>query len=191
MVDDNHHLGPTPLTTLSINCVSDFVLDYMHLLCLGVTRKMIKCWISGLLNVRIGAQKAQEISSKLLGLSAFVPREFVRKQRSLSEINRWKATAFRLFLLYTGIVALKGNLKDELYNNFLLIFVASSILINPNGCDELYAYADTLLTLFVRDMQALYGHTMCLYNVHGLTYLSSDAEKFGSLDNVSAFPFEN
>ena len=36
-------------------------------------------------------------------------------------------------------------------NNFLLIFVASSILLSPNhGCDKLYAYADTFLTLFVK-----------------------------------------
>ena len=192
MVDDNHHLGSTPLITLSMDCISDFVLDYMHLLCLGVTRKMLKCWLSGPLTVRVAARTGQEISTKLLGLSAFIPKEFVRKQRSLQEIDRWKATEFRLFLLYTGIVVLKGYLKDELYNNFVLLFVASSILLKPDrASDELYEYADTLLKLFVKDLQALYGQTMCVYNVHGLTHLSSDAKKFGSLDSVSAFPFEN
>jgi len=103
-----------------------------------------------------------------------------------------EATEFRLFLLCTGVVALKGNLKDELYNNFQLIFVASSILLNPkHGCAYALCICWILLTLFVRDVQALYGHTMCVNNVHGLTHLSSDAKKFGSLDNVSAFPFEN
>lgn len=32
---------------------------------------------------------------------------------------------------------------------------------------------------------------MAVYNVHGLVHLSGDAHMFGSLDNISAFPFEN
>ena len=97
MSDDGHHLGPTPLTDLKINFIDDFVLDYMHLLCLGVTRKLLKTWMHGTLNVRLAACKIQEISSKLLSLSVFIPREFVRKSRGLSEIDRWKATEFSYF----------------------------------------------------------------------------------------------
>ena len=44
-IDDNHYdLGSTPPTALSMDCKSQFVLDYMQLLCLRVTQKMIKCW---------------------------------------------------------------------------------------------------------------------------------------------------
>ena len=32
---------------------------------------------------------------------------------------------------------------------------------------------------------------MLVYNIHGLVHLANDVRKFGSLDNVSSFPFEN
>ena len=32
---------------------------------------------------------------------------------------------------------------------------------------------------------------MLVYNVHGLVQLAEDASRFGCLDNISAFPFEN
>ena len=38
---------------------------------------------------------------------------------------------------------------------------------------------------------ALYGHEIMVYNVHGLVHLAEDVRKFGCLDNLSAFPFEN
>ena len=38
MLGDDHHLGPSPLTGKGIGMVSQFVLDYMHLVCLGIVR---------------------------------------------------------------------------------------------------------------------------------------------------------
>ena len=167
LTDDGYHNGPTPLSTLSITFVCDFVLDYMHLICLGVTRRLLKSWISnGPLSVRLPARAVQEISSTLLSFSSYIPRDFVRKQRALSEIDRWKANEFRLFVLYTGIVALKGKLSEELYNNFLLLSVSCNILLNPTlHNNDLYHYADKLLNLFVVDLKQLYRNTNIMFTV--------------------------
>ena len=87
---------------------------------------------------------------------------------------------------------MNGVLSDQLYNNFLLLFVSSTILLSRNlAHDDLYEYADKLLKLFMSDLDELYGHTMLVYNVHGLTHLASDAKRFGCLDKISAFSFEN
>ncbi|KAF5281922.1 hypothetical protein FQR65_LT14448 [Abscondita terminalis] len=40
----NHHDGLTPLTSLDIGIISQIPIDYMHLCCLGVMRKMLKMW---------------------------------------------------------------------------------------------------------------------------------------------------
>lgn len=47
MHDDAHHHGPTPLSVLSIGLVTQFVFDYMHLVCLGVVRRLLNFWRRG------------------------------------------------------------------------------------------------------------------------------------------------
>lgn len=36
-----HHIGENPFSPLNLGMVSCFPLDYMHLVCLGVTRRLI------------------------------------------------------------------------------------------------------------------------------------------------------
>ena len=39
--------------------------------------------------------------------------------------------------------------------------------------------------------QYIYGSDQVVYNTHSLIHLADDARRFGALDNVSCFPFEN
>jgi len=48
-----------------------------------------------------------------------------------------------------------------------------------------------LLDSFVKDFEIIYGRYLISHNIHGLTHLCDDYDKFGPLDNCSAFPFEN
>ena len=52
-------------------------------------------------------------------------------------------------------------------------------------------YANQLLCQFVQQFCELYRVDMLVYNVHGLVHLAKDIEKFGPLDNLSAFIFES
>ena len=191
MSDSDHHLGPSVLSALPIGFVSQFPLEYMHLVCLGVTRRLLLCWLRGPVLTRLPAAKVSMISDKLISLSPYMPREFVRKPRSLNEVARWKATEFRQFLLYTGPAVLCGVLPISLYENFLLLSVAIMILVTPRFCKLHCDYAAQLLTVCVENMKLLYGEGMIVYNVHGLIHLADDVRRFGALDNFSAFPFEN
>jgi hypothetical protein len=58
--------------------------------------------------IRMSAQNIEEISNRLTDLAKFVPKQFARKPSGLGEIDRWKATEFRHFLLYTGKIVLKA-----------------------------------------------------------------------------------
>lgn len=120
MTDEDHHLGPSPLRDLSIGMVTQFPLDYMHLVCLGVTRHLISMWTSGPEHVRLGSRVMSCLSESLVKMKNFVPREFARKPRPLSERDRYKATEFRQFLLYTGPVVLAGAIPDVMYKSFML-----------------------------------------------------------------------
>ena len=132
MTDDEHHTHPCPLKPLPLGCVTQFGLDYMHLTCLGVMRRLILYWKGpdGPLKVRLGRNMVCDLSSRLLHLSQFVPVEFARKPRSLDEVLRWKATEFREFVLYSGPVVLRDILADDLYNHFMLLFVSMRILVS-------------------------------------------------------------
>jgi len=48
MTDSDHHHTISPLTELNFGLVSQFPLDYMHLVCLGVVRKIVFCGYLGL-----------------------------------------------------------------------------------------------------------------------------------------------
>ena len=149
MADEGHHRGPSPFRELNIGMVSQFPLDYMHLVCLGVMRRLLWLWRKGPLQGRISSRNLGSISNLLVGLVGFIPGEFSRKPRPLMEVDRWKATEFRQLLLYTGPVVLLGNLRDALYKNFLLLHVALYILVSPSLCQQYCDYAEQLLVLFV------------------------------------------
>lgn len=161
--DEEHHRGATPLSALNFGLVSGFALDYMHLVCLGVVRKLLNFWLCGPVNSnsshasRLPAFAVRSLSDKLIHLSKFVPREFARKPRSLSEIDRWKAVEFRTFLLYTGPVVLSGILPDDVFNHFLLLSVAISLLASPRYCKIYNDYANQLLICFVEQSKVMYG----------------------------------
>ena len=112
----NHKTGQSPLQTLSVGMISQFPLDYMHLVCLGVMRRLLWFWTKSPFSagIRISPNATRHISENL-HLKNFIPREFSRKCRSLNELDRWKATEFRQFLLYTGMVALMGHLSAIQY----------------------------------------------------------------------------
>ena len=192
-VDDNHHLSGvvSPLTRLKVDMVQDFPLDYMHLICLGNVRKLIMYWLKGPLKVRLGTVAVEKLNIELLKLKNHVPTEFNRKPRSLNEIDRWKATEFRQFVLYTGPVVLKSVLDVAVYEHFLLLHVAMSILLCDSLLLKFVNLAEELLNIFVTHYPVLYGEEGLVYNVHNLIHITDDARRFGALDSVSAFPFEN
>lgn len=191
MANEEHHLGPSALKPLSIGMVTQFPLDYMHLVCLGVMRRLLLCWLKGPLKTRLCGRKVQQLSCSLISFAKHMPREFSRLPRTVSEVMRWKATEFRQFLFYTGPTILLSILPPELYQNFLLLSVGVSLLANPSLCAEYCEYANGLLETFVKNVGILYGKEMLVYNVHSLIHLADDVQNYGAIDNFSAFPFEN
>lgn len=100
-----------------INLVDSFSLDYMHLVCLGVTKKLILLWLGIIKNsptsVRLQSKKVIDVNEQMLSLKRSICSDFSRLPRGLNEVLRWKATEFRQFLLYTGPVVLKNIINDN------------------------------------------------------------------------------
>lgn len=193
-IDANHHklLEPLAIEKLPIDIVNSFPNDYMHVVCLGVMKTLLIGWIRK--RNCIFSLKPSEIkllNSKLLFLSNQVPKEFARHPRSLNEIERFKATELRSFLLYTGIFVLADVLDAERYNHFLLLSLGVRILLDEKSCMENNECAKVLLSEFVKNVSRLYDDTFLTFNFHCLTHLANDAFNYGCLESISAFKFEN
>jgi len=135
--------------------ITHIPLDYMHLVCIGVVKKILNFWLSGPLNVRLPTRSVSSISRLLIEMRSSIPVEFVRKPRELHFMNLWKATEFRLFLLYTSPIILKKYIKKNIYKNFLTLHVAIRLLCSPDLVH--ITYADSLIKYFVQSFKILYG----------------------------------
>lgn len=167
--------------------VSNFPIDYMHNVCLGVMKKILTVWISGPLQTRLHSRIVCEISFK-----RFIPQEFNRKPRALCELQRWKATEYRLFLLYVGPIVLFKKLGLAIYENFMLLHAGITILVSKKHLQKLgLKLADKILMTFVNHRSSIYETSFLAYNVHYLSHITDDVANYGVLDNFSCFPFEN
>ncbi len=111
----DHQVQKSPLTMAGISCIRPFALDYMHLMCLGVVRRMLNFMRQGPKTCRLSLQQRNWISSHLDSLNGELPREFARQPRGLQELDRWKATEFGQFLLYTGPLVLRKVVSRAVY----------------------------------------------------------------------------
>jgi len=134
---EEHHLGRSVLLDIqNFNIISQIPLDYMHMICIGVMKKLINLWISGPLKTRcLSSQKIKNISKFLRDIRPFIPREFARRPRELEDYTQWKATEFRQFLLYIGPVILQKELQAEIFNHFVCLHVAVRILCQKSKKD--------------------------------------------------------
>ncbi|XP_065645700.1 uncharacterized protein LOC136076155 [Hydra vulgaris] len=147
--------------------------------------------LRGKRNIKISMQTANAISCELINIAKYVTMEFSSKPRSLNEIDCWKATEFRTFLCYLRPLVLRSHLSPQQYHHFMLMHVAVTILSSNSMLNMYCDYAENLLKEFVDQMSELYGSTAVIYTIHSLIHVCDDVRRLGTLDEYSAFPFEN
>lgn len=158
--------------------VSLFPLDVMHLLDLGVAKRIISdimtkkvsdnYFIKELTCVNLYKKFVDDIAQKHKRFKEFCPTIFARK--TLDEHIKFKATEGRQFILYTGLVLLKEFLDPQAYEHFLWMSLAYRTLFSQNLTVDMMSTAQKLLERFVGDYQQFYKRNVA-YNVHSLLHL--------------------
>lgn len=173
---------------------SSFPPDCMHVIYLGVVRKLFYYYLTPnkgkRLRCRLSEQLIQILNDRINSFRSFSPNsDFQRRPRDFRELEHFKATEYRTYLLYLGPAVFKGILPNQYYNHFLLlhfaIYVYSSQLLNLLPC------ANACIQRFVEEMAMLYGNESMVSNVHALTHFPEFVEKLGSIESFSAFHFES
>ena len=170
MSDPSHHVYRSPFADLELGLVSNFPLNYMHLVCLGITQNLIYLWLTGPLVTRLQHRIVMLISEDLISIRPHIPSEFARKPRSFKEGAMWKATEHRQFLLYTGMVVLRAKVSSAIYNNFVLLSICMRVLLSEEGIIDIDCTKQCLVSFVTNDAK-IYGKQILVYNMHNILHI--------------------
>ncbi|XP_031625627.1 uncharacterized protein LOC116342258 [Contarinia nasturtii] len=118
-IQPQHHKDKSLMEKLNIDMVSQFpTSDPLHLLELGVMKKLLVCWVYGAKGYRCkwSKQKTNDVSKLLEKFNKQMPNDIHRAIRKLDSLKYWKGVEFRTVLLYVGMVAFKEALSIEEYD---------------------------------------------------------------------------
>ena len=145
------------------------------------------------LQAKLSRNSLDEVSKAIEDSKQYIPSEFKRKMRPLKDLAFWKASEYRLFLLYFGCVPLKNHtiLSKPRYVHFLKLCISIRLMhmskLTKDGID----ICKTFLREFSLGSARLYGKSFVSYNVHSVMHLTDDYLRYGSLDRINCFPFES
>lgn len=167
--------------------------DPLHLLDEGVMKKNLNIWMKGtsVYNNKWSKQIKTALSENILQWNKECPSDINRKVRGLQFLSYWKATEFRTMLLYYGIVAFKDVLEDELYDHFLYLCLAVRICSCKYYVKRYKTIARDLFSDYCKQFVIFYGSNAVVSNIHNISHIYEDVEEFGSLTDISTYPFEN
>lgn len=188
--EHHHQLHEIQLEKLNINIVDQIVIDGMHAIYLGVVKQQVQALMKGKKEHKISVTNRKRINIFLKSYK--FPSDFSRYPIKLEDVGSWKATESRMFLLYLcpAIFSANDYLNRDIYINILRLSLATRIMSSKKYQDKL-SIARNLLSDFIFNCKKIYGDSFITFNLHNLIHIVDDIEHFGSLEQQSAFKFEN
>ncbi len=120
------------------------------------------------------------------------PHEFRRSPRSIeSSLLYWKASEYKVFLLYYAISVLKKFLPTEYLLHLSLLVFAVHTRLSDNISAQQVDKAHECLQHFYISFPDLYDLRSCSANLHSLIHLAHFVKLWGPLWTHSTFCFEN
>lgn len=187
-----HHKLDSPLLKLHIDMIEDFpVSDSLHLIDLGLMKRLLIGWRDGNFGVYLTKWSASDIEKVNNFLNnCKMSTEIHRSVRSLDVLKHWKGSEFRSFLYYLSLVILKQVLREEAYTHFMHLFCAITICSNEKYFKFL-RIAEEMLAHFTEQFKRIYGKDYVTSNIHNLSHLVDEVKIFGILQSYNAYEFEN
>ena len=166
--------------------ISGVVIDPMHNLLLGTTKKMLKTWKEfNLLDEKDFTVLQQRVDKMK------VPSSIGRiPSKIASSFKGFTADQFKNWALVFSIFALKDILPERHLHCWKLFVKACHILCSPVIPTSLVKVADELLVKFCRSVEDLYGSSVITPNMHLHCHLCECVLDFGPEYSFWCFSFE-
>ncbi|KAK3920115.1 Cadmium/zinc-transporting ATPase HMA2 [Frankliniella fusca] len=170
------------------DAVKSIILDYLHLVLLGVVKQFYILWFT-----RSGTD--WYIGRRKRAVTAYLKdiKRTYEVCRCTTDAKQWKlfkGSTWRTWLLFVSLPAFEGILKERYFQHWMLLVIGMSLLQEIISEEDL-ALADRLLSIFVRDYQELCCVRHMTYNLHCLSHLALVTRWWSSPWAVSAFKFES
>jgi hypothetical protein len=187
------HKGTSILEELNIGMLTSIPLDPMHTVDEGIVMKYL-----GILKSNRTLFGAKELDFKHINeaqnrCSETQPREFNRKIRDFEYLGFFKATEYRMFILFTGVVSMltfNDKFRSDIYQNFLLLSVACRICSNEEYSNYVHI-AEKMFNKFVDNFTIQFGMNNVTWKVHAARHLAEEVRRHGVFKNFSAYEFES
>ena len=178
---------------MDFDIVAGIVPDYMHGICLGVTKSLLSKWFATKHRAQdyfIG-ENIEVISRRMENLKP--PYSIERLPRNLEKnYQHFKATELQSWLLYYAFPCMEDFMDDQYLENFSCLSEGIHILLGDKISQEAITNAEDLLQQFYASFERLYGEGSCGLNVHNAgLHLSYYVKLWGPMWCWSCFPFED
>jgi hypothetical protein len=193
LFQESNQVTISPLSTIHLlGFYSDFPVDYQHAVCLGVVRKLFNLYFGSKGKKKVSTDSVRQLSDKIVDIAKYTPCEFQRRPRRIdTELAHFKATEFRLFLLYLGPYLFKKVLPTSLYKHFLLLHFAIYTMSSQHYCKTYLNQAHRCIEIFVSEVAEHFHEKRLSYNMHIILHLAEFVNMYGNLNNFCTFEFEN
>ena len=180
----------------NFNMIEDVQCEYMHLVCIGVVKRLTE------LTYKVGENRERITKRKLSDPKVFndmirliqVAREFSRRCRNL-DFGVMKASEFRNLLLFFFPIVLEGiedTFEDEKRVWLHLVFMIRACVIPNNEFDNVNKeHVQSACQLFYTLFEKCFGQLNCSYSIHVLPSHLLQIRGDMPLTYKSAFKFES
>lgn len=192
--DAKFHLADPLIRKLPIGLVTQVVLDYKYTVCISVMQRLWTLWTEGQLDYRINRASLKRIDEQLIALGERLPVEFRSPPKTVEHMDSWSPYDWRQFLVYFGPAVLESVLPTKYYMHFVCLHLAVRIMVNRNvflADNNSTTVAGFLLKRFVSEFAVFYGEDQVDHSVHTLLHYPDVMVKFGSIDDVGGFGFDD
>ena len=141
---------------------------------------------------KMSATNIRVLDERIVFLQRFIPNVFARRLRPSAEVSDYKFTELRQFLLYTGKLLLYNiTANPQQYWHFLMYNIVCCLMVDPDKAKTWHYLQAYLMDRVVLGFEEFYAVGFMSYNAHVQQHMPNIALMHGSLDGISAYPFES